>query len=180
MPDRENCNNNLGRSSIAVNWFAFIPYGSRQGSQFPGEVGCWKQHVSPQLCLCESPEKVFPWCNWLSLQLSFPAYFHSTSLFILPPFQLQIGLEGAFPGTLTPGAATFISVSVLLGSLAQALLMAAALEAEGVARQMQNCVSDAILVMNHLKMVLSSHNVLFLSFGQRNVLALSGSNLYVN
>ena len=41
---------------------------------------------------------------------------------------------------------------VLLGSLAQVLLMAAASKAEGVDCRMQNCISETILMKNHLKM----------------------------
>lgn len=163
FPDRENCNNNLGRSGITVTWFAFIPHGSRQSSQSPRAVGCWKWHVTAHFACVKALKKYFPGVtgspSCFPFQLiSIPLLFFSShasscksawrGLFLAPSLQEQ--QHSAQP--------------VLLGSLALALLAAASLEAEGVEHQMQNCLSDAILVKNRLKMVLCFHNVLFLSF----------------
>lgn len=111
FPDRANCNNNLGRSGSTVTWFAFILYGSRQNSPFPGAVGC----------------------NHLSLQLSFPASFHSTFL-LFPTCLLQICPLGSFPAPQEQQCST---QPALLSSLALVLLIAG--------HQNPSCISGAQL-----------------------------------
>lgn len=178
FPERENCNNNLGRSGITVTWFAFIPYGSRQSRQFPGAMSCWKWHVSPGFACVKALKKCFPGVT--GSPSSFPFQLISIPLlfFSSHPSSCRWAWRGLFWAPAPQEQQQRSGQPVLLGSLAQAL--AAASEAEGVACQMQNCISDAILVKNHIRTVLCFHTVLFLSFGQRNVLALSCSNLYVN
>lgn len=125
-----------------------------------------------------------PWRSvslvWLALPPAFlSSWFPFHFFFSSHPSSCRLAWRGLFPA-LSPQEQQRSAQPVLLGSLARALLTAAVSEAERVACQLQNCISDAILVKNHLKMVLCFHSVFFLSLGQRNVLALSCSNLYVN
>lgn len=104
-------------------------------------VSSWEQWAAGKT-MCISPLRV------KALKKCFPGVAGPPSSF---PFRL-ISIPVLF----------YCSQPVLQGSLAQALLAAAAAEAEGVAWRMENCKTDAFLVKSHLKTLLCFHNMLFL------------------